>query len=180
MIELWKDIKGFERQYAVSNLGRIKSYAKQNGVCWQPERILIGGDSQGYTHVVLSNNKNKKPYSVHRLVANAFIPNHENKPCVNHIDSDRSNNKVSNLEWCTYSENSKHGYEYGSQQPKTHYGSKLNRGHLIEHDIIEIRIKHKAGIKTIELASEYNVSQRNIQHIVSTKENNTKGWRQVI
>lgn len=106
-METWKKIVGFEN-YEVSNLGRVKSKQQLN------ERILKHRISKfGYHRVMLQSNGFKKAYSVHRLVAIYFIKNNENKPDVNHIDCDKSNNNFMNLEWVTKSENIKHAFLNG-------------------------------------------------------------------
>lgn len=107
MIEEWKDIEGYEGLYQVSNLGRVK---RSKGKYMKSERILmLFINTPGYLQVMLCKNNKCKKFTVHRLVANAFIPNPENKPQVNHIDEDKTNNKVSNLEWVTAKENVNHG-----------------------------------------------------------------------
>lgn len=114
--EIWKDIKDFEGRYQISSEGRVKSLARkfidksgreQN----IKERIMkLKNDKDGYKVISLRDCSGKPKYfRVHRLVCEAFIPNPENKPQVNHIDEDKSNNRVCNLEWCTYSENINHG-----------------------------------------------------------------------
>lgn len=104
MKEIWKDVAGYEGLYQVSNLGRVKSV---KGVS---ERILKGGnDCHGYLCLNLWKNNQRIMFKIHRLVAQAFIPNPENKPQVNHIDEDKTNNVDSNLEWCTAKENNNHG-----------------------------------------------------------------------
>ena len=96
MQEIWKDIKGYEGLYQVSNLGNVKSL--------KTNKNLYSSNAKGYRRVGLFKGK-RKGYSIHRLVAQAFIPNPENKPCVNHKDCNRANNNVNNLEWCTHKEN---------------------------------------------------------------------------
>lgn len=98
MNEIWKDVIGYENNYQVSNLGRIKSKTTR--------RIISTCDNKsGYLYVDLYKNNIRKRIYVHKLVAEHFIDNPENKECVNHKDKNRKNNIVDNLEWCTYKEN---------------------------------------------------------------------------
>ena len=98
-MEHWKDIIGYEGLYQVSDLGRVKSL---NYLHTGKERVLRAGkDKDGYLLVTLCNSGKKNYYSVHRLVAEAFIPNPDNLPQVNHRDENPLNNAVSNLEWCS-------------------------------------------------------------------------------
>lgn len=122
MNEIWKDIKEYEGLYQVSNLGNVRSLGryvknKNNKLQYFPEKILKTGNVQEYLKVTLSNNNKQRYYRVHRLVAEAFISNPENKPEVNHIDGDKKNNCVDNLEWCNRSENEKHAYKNGLAKP---------------------------------------------------------------
>jgi len=114
--EVWKDIKGYEGLYQVSNIGRVKSLKrivirKDGSKLSVKERILKPlTRPNGYLQVHLSNYRGKGKYPlIHRLVCEAFHENPENKPCVNHIDENKTNNVVSNLEWCTYEENINYG-----------------------------------------------------------------------
>lgn len=112
MIEIWRDIVGYEGLYQVSNLGRVKALGNGNArnPNWQKERILKAEkDINGYLRVSLSKEGNKKHYRVHRLVATAFIPNPDSLPQINHISEDKTNNVCSNLEWCSAKYNSNFG-----------------------------------------------------------------------
>lgn len=111
MEEIWIDIEGFEGLYQVSNLGRVRSLDRLDGANRRlTGKILKGGKHNGgYLRVTLCKNSVVYAKSIHRLVAEAFIPNPENKPQVNHIDEDKTNNTVSNLEWMTSKENINHG-----------------------------------------------------------------------
>lgn len=111
MEEIWKDIDGYEGLYAVSNLGRIKSYERWCGFYLKPEIIRnTFYKSNGYESIDLYDiNHKKKKHLVHRLVANAFIENPLNKPEVNHKDCNPQNNEANNLEWATSKENKQSG-----------------------------------------------------------------------
>ncbi len=114
MTEIWKDVVGYEGLYEVSSLGRVKSLPKMAGVRWQPEKqSSIFTDKHGYCKVNLYKNNTHKQCYVHILVATTFLSNVENKPQVNHIDGNKSNNSIENLEWCTAKENVLHAYSIG-------------------------------------------------------------------
>ncbi len=126
MTEEWRPVKGFEKAYEVSNQGKVRSVRRSiiqlrgSKRTWQtvPEKILRQDtDKDGYKKVSLAYYKKRQRSFVHRLVAEAFLQNPDNKPQVNHKDSCRSNNSVENLEWCTASENTRHGYQYGNAIP---------------------------------------------------------------
>ena len=109
--EIWKDIQGYEGLYQVSNFGRIKSVGRfidrlVTGNYWQEERILKPHKTKyGYLMVELRNHKKPKNFLIHRLVAIAFITNPENKPEVDHINANKTDNNVNNLRWVTAKEN---------------------------------------------------------------------------
>lgn len=116
-------------EYAVSEYGDV--YGKKNNL------LKHDVTYDGYHRVTLYKNNKPKHYPIHRLVAETFIPNPENKPTVNHIDGDKSNNSVSNLEWSTHSENSQHAYDNG-----------LNRCHFTDED------RRRAGRSKAEQSSK--------------------------
>ena len=101
--EVWKDIPGYEDEYQASNLGNIRSIKSNN--------LILKGDYQpnGYKRVYLWKNGSKKNLLVHRLVALSFLPNPNNYEEVNHLDENKANNKLENLEWCTHSYNMNYG-----------------------------------------------------------------------
>ena len=128
MEEIWKDKKDYEGLYQVSNLGRAKSldrYIKGKGhsLQFKKGRILKPmKDNNGYLKVKLCKDGKEKAFTVHRLVAEAFLPNPHNYPCVNHKDENKQNNNVSNLEWCSAQYNNTYGTRIERVAEKTTNG----------------------------------------------------------
>lgn len=117
-MEVWKDVVGYEGIYEVSNLGRVRTHkdkvthSVKHGLRKWKQRILkqkVGKD-RSY-RIILWKDKKEKTWLVHRLVALAFIPTVEGKDFINHIDGNRLNNSVENLEWCTSKENNNHAFD---------------------------------------------------------------------
>ena len=166
--EVWKDVIGFESFYEVSNLGCVRSKyrvvkRKSNSTQIRQTRLLtLNLRSDGYIRVFLSGNK-RITKNVHRLVAIAFIPNLENKPTVNHIDGDKTNNNVSNLEWATNLENSRHAWKNGLITSSR--GESAGNSKLKELDVINIRYLLKIGNLSQLLADKYGVSKSLINQI---------------
>lgn len=104
--ELWKDVKGYEGLYQVSNAGRVRAFKSQAIL---KEQV----DHRNRKKIMLHDKGKRKNCSVHRLVALAFIENPENYPEINHKDGNTWNNRVENLEWCNHSYNAKHAYHTG-------------------------------------------------------------------
>ena len=122
MKEIWKDIEGFEGEYQASSFGRIKSLSRYiiggTGKRLIPERIIKYAIDKGYYRASLFHNgKRNNLKSVARIIATVFVPNPENKPCVNHKDGNKLNNYANNLEWNTYSENELHSYRVLGKKP---------------------------------------------------------------
>lgn len=171
LLEIWKDIAGYEGYYQVSNYGRVKSLkrwvlSKNNKKMPVKEKILkLQNDKDGYKTVELNKNSKGIHFRVHRLVADAFIPNPENKPEVNHINGIKYDNLLENLEWNTDLENRTHAIETGLQVQK---GIGNGRSKLTEEQVLEIRLIGKSIFATI-LAKKYNVSNTVIGNIIKRK-----------
>ena len=157
-MEQWEFVQDFEN-YLVSTLGNVKTV---NG---KPKKIVY--DNKGYGRVELWKNNKGRKFRVHRLVAEAFIPNPLGKEQVNHIDGNKKNNCVSNLEWVTPKENIRHAIENNLSSIK--YGSKNLSSKLKEEDVKYIR--ENAGInKSVrELSEIYKVSTTTIYNIINYK-----------
>lgn len=180
-MEEWKDVEGYEGLYQVSNEGRVKSLEKRvPGKCGcsqvKRERILkVTVNSGGYPHCDVYKNGKHETVSVHRLVADAFISNPDNLPCVNHKDGDKTNNNVSNLEWVTYKENTAHAVSTGllpmtdkhreaARQVGIRNGKKILCSNGIEYPSIA------------EAARSLDLSQGNVWQVVNNKRKHTKGY----
>jgi len=168
MEEIWKPIANYEGLYEVSSLGRIKSlkhyaeYGEEKRKRIRNERILnltkAASKKATYWRVGLYKEGKQKLFFVHRVVAEAFIPNTSGKPHIGHINNNPSDNSVHNLEWCTIAENNKHRKKSG------HYevGSKVHNAKLKETEASIILHSKKSDR---DLANEYNVSVKVIYNI---------------
>lgn len=161
MNEIYKDIEGYEGLYQVSNLGRIKSLSRFQSTT---ERILKPViNSRGYSVVTLSKNNIHKIFSISRLVAGLFIANPENKPEVNHISGIKSDNSISNLEWCNSSENQFHAFKTGLQKPTKPWLGKSGKNHNRSKQVNQftksgIYLKSFENAKNAELLTGINHS----------------------
>lgn len=138
MKEIWKDIPSYEGYYQVSNLGNFRSLPrviryKGSGLRNYPAKNLLTETTKdNYQRIVLMKEGVKKRFQAHRLVALVFLPNPKNKPCINHIDGNKSNNCVDNLEWCTHSENTTHAIKTGLLDVSKHHPSNAKSIHCID------------------------------------------------
>jgi len=165
MKEIFKPIKDFPN-YEISNLGNVKSLGNSK---WRKEKIMKSSVwNKGYKMLILCKNGKEKAMQVHRLIATAFIPNPLNKPQVNHIDGNKINNSVSNLEWVTARENTQHAFRLGLMAvPKGEsvYCAKLNN-----EQVLEIRELYKTGKYTQnKLGEMYSVVRQCIGDITTRK-----------
>lgn len=152
-MENYIDVVGYEGRYKVSDLGNIKSMPKPK--CKREKILKQCNLSSGYKSVDLGDGVSIKKYLVHRLVAQAFIPNHENKPQVNHINGKKYDNRLQNLEWNTRSENQKHSIIKGLRSAK---GEKNSQSILTEEKVLEIRHLLKGKIPQKLIADRFGIS----------------------
>ena len=161
-MEIWKDIPGYEGLYQASTSGEIKSLFRYNKILKQ----TVG--KNGYKAVELFKNKKGKRFSVHRLIALTFIPNPYNKPQINHIDENKVNNNIENLEWVTAEENLKHGTRLARQILHTDYTTEFRKevarinGRMASKPV-EQYSKDGAFIQRYDSAKQASV-QNNLNH----------------
>lgn len=171
MVEIWKEIPGWEQYYEVSNFGKIKSKDKNisNGRSkrFMPSKLMkFWIDQKGYSKVYLRNPK--KFVYVHRIVALAFLG--ESNLQVNHIDGNKSNNNITNLEYLTCKENISHAISLGLIDKK---GTKHHNVRLTPEIVSEIRLKYSTEkITQKELAQLYNISNQHVSRII-----NYQNWK---
>ena len=167
MEEVWKDIEGYEGLYQVSNLGNVKSWHTHGGKCGALLNTTLNKD--GYCIVTLHKESKHKSYLVHRIVAYLFITNVHNKPHINHIDGNKQNNKINNLEWVTPIENYIHAIKndlINQSRITRHRGINHHKTKLNEQQVKEIyKLAIHDNIKMVDIAERYNISPSNVKNI---------------
>lgn len=171
--EIWKDIEGFEGQYQISNLGRVKSLGRYVdnvfcGTVWVPERIRKLSSGKTSVYLMIQLKKGEKTYHclVHRLVAQHFFNDWDKTLEVNHIDGDKLNNCVWNLEMCTRQKNIDHSIAHGL---KRDYGEQSSNSKLTNKQVKSVRDMYSRGVKQVDMAKMYNVCKQTINNIVHDK-----------
>lgn len=172
--EEWKDIPGFEKLYAVSNYGRVMRIGhhrismryNKNGKHYPTKILSCSINSQGYVNTQIRQlSGHFKTFKVHRLVATLFIDNVDNKPQVNHIDGNKQNNRIDNLEWCTNGENGKHAWDNGLRKRLVGEKNKFSKA-INQFDIQGNYIKTWGSIGQItkELGISHSLITATCQH----------------
>lgn len=187
--EIWKDIKGFESLYQVSNLGRIKSLSKfinnnpkskTIGFYSKEKNLKPTKSNSGYLYVVIYKKSKKYTLFIHRLVAQAFIPNPDNLPQVDHLDGNKLNNNVDNLEWVTSKENINRAWKMGLYKPRSENKGKLNnysksiRKKVLQYDLQGNLINSYNSTREASRITNYN--NGNINNCCNNKQKTAYGF----
>lgn len=159
---IWSDVIGFEKLYIISNEGHILSR-------YTGKLLKSKVSKRGYYNVKLYKNKKQFTKKIHRLIAEAFIPNPENKPQINHKNGNKLDNSLENLEWCNNFENAKHAHETGLRDNS---GSKNGMSKLTDKIISSIRKDCCSDMTQNQIAKKYGISQANVSMI-----KNNKRWK---
>lgn len=177
-MEVWKNIKGYEGFYMISNLGNIKSLDRTIFNKGSNRNTTIKGTilktrqnpKNGYLEVGLHKENKRKLYYIHRLVALHFIDNLDCLQLVNHKDGDKTNNYYTNLEWCDLSENSSHAYRIGLNEPQ-------KVGAIKRSVYVYNKTKLVGRFESISSASKYtNVSETTIRRVLKNEQKISKGF----
>lgn len=172
MTEIWIDVKGYEPFYQVSNLGNVRSFDRTvacsrlgtKNLRSRPLKATV--DSVGYCKVTLQDQGRNTVWKVHRLVAEHFIDKVEGKEIINHIDNDRTNNQVSNLEWCTPKENTSHMHKQGRNYSAS--GEENPACKLTDTQVVEI-LGLKGSCSQSQIAALFGISRQHVGKIHNGK-----------
>ena len=166
MNEEWRDIEGYEGRYQISDRGRVKALPHRQPGAYSNKEIIRKQthDTYGYPIVSLSKNGKTKTFTVHRLVAKAFIPNPDNLKEVNHKDEDKDNNSANNLEWCTTKYNLTYGHRLDCARGERNHLHKLTEEQV--NEIRRIYIKGDLQFGQSALSKKYGVTHQTIGLIV--------------
>lgn len=190
MEEIWKDIKGYEGIYQVSNLGKVKSLkrkvrAEKGGYYTKEKELKIFEDNIGYLAVGLTDNGKTKIIRLHRLIAEAFIPNPENKPVINHINGIKNDVRIENLEWNTYKENSQHAVKTGLKKVTEKQRNASSKNILKAREINSVKVRQldlngnyiKTWNSMTEIKSTLNINYQGISDCCLGKKKTAYGYK---
>lgn len=166
-------------RYAVDDVGNVFSLINNHGrPRTAPMRLQANLQPDGYVGIVLPLSTGRKFCLVHRLVAEAYIPNPEGKPEVNHKNGDKSDNDESNLEWVTRSENSLHAYELGLRTPNRGQLGRTNEKSVLSKPVLRISKDGQIMERypSMSEAQRQGYSQGNIGSVIAGKRQSHKGW----
>jgi hypothetical protein len=186
MKEVWKDVPGYEGMYQASNTGKIKSLTRIVNSSYGSKMRITGKIKKlcqkpnGYVYVGLSKNGETRSYRVHRLIAMAFIENKSNLSDVNHKNGKKNDNRLSNLEWCSPSQNSIHAYEMNLRKSPNYWEGKFGALHNLSK-AVEMRSKEGIIIKTFASIREAEritgIANQNITKCLKGKRASAGGYR---
>lgn len=168
-VEIWIPIKGYEDKYYVSSLSRVKSLQRKSEWNYMVSEKVLKPQKRvnGYLFVTLSGFGIKKMVNIHRLIAEAFIKNTENKPFVNHKNGIKTDNRIENLEWCTPSENNYHAHRIlgipGTMQGR--YGSDHNGAKKIKCDTLDVSFS-----SIMDAKKELGISHNSIWKVLTNRQ----------
>lgn len=174
MEEIWKEIDGYDGFYEVSNKGNVRSWKIRNGKSNKkahvPHILNSFKDKDGYRKCGLSKSGKTKQYRIARLVGIAFLDDTKEHLQINHIDGNKSNDSINNLEWVTAKENVNHSIEEGLRTHKHMMGARNKNSILCKSDVLDIRNAYRLNIFTHqEIANAYDVSRQHISAIINKK-----------
>ena len=173
MKEIWKQIKGFEGLYDISNKGRVRSWINKAGNKMKDPYIRKMRKNYGYVYCNLKKGDKYYAKRVHRLIAIEFIPNPQNKPCVNHKNGIKDDNRIENLEWVTHRENDIHAFKTGLRESVK--GEDNGHSKITEKDVIEIRdLCSNSSLTQREIGIKFGISQPVVSEI-----HNRRYWSHV-
>jgi len=169
-MEEWRIVPNTNGKIQVSNMGNVRSLLRG-----EPYVLKTQIDNKGYKRVRVTINRNKMTFKIHRLVANAFIPNPYNKSQVNHIDGDKTNNCVDNLEWSTNSENRNHAIKEGIWV-NSNINPLLEHNNMIKKPVIAYMGDKKMRFESISSAEKF-FNSRHISDVLKGRRKTVAGWR---
>jgi len=162
---IWLPVKGYENRYKISNTGIIIRIVGR--MCKKDRELTPYLNDNGYYMIQLHDGVAGKKTRLHRLIAEHFIPNPDNKPYINHINGNKSDNAIPNLEWCTKKENADHATETGLHDIR---GSKHFAAKFTEQEIIEIRKEYSLkNIRPVDALKKYSISKGTYFDIVKRR-----------